>query len=139
MGKAYNQAANSMSSSMRGVIAETSRLTTELDTILGRMRDGQKEASALDKIMANVATRQSLSTTAAGQIVSPATATKQISVGEGIAKKTAGDIERTTTSNTSVNINFQGQNIVDESSKNRYAREVSKIIKSYSGRSVNVS
>lgn len=127
MGDVYSQTAQNMSNSMGEVIATTTRAATGLDNILATMRDGTREATRLDQIMANVSTRQPL-TPINNQVQNTTTA----------SRNTTGTIGMPTTT-TAVSINFQGQNIIDESSKNRFARQISQQIQGITGRSVSVA
>ena len=111
------------------------REASDFDRIIAKMRDGQRENTALDRIMAGMSARPA--TTSAAATASARQPTQRRSTEESGAY-TQGRTETAVSSKGGIVINFQGQNILNESSKNRYAREVSQIMKSVSGRSVNV-
>lgn len=124
--------------SLSHVISTSSRLSTELDVILGRMRDGTREATELDRIMAGMSARPAV-TPLSAMSVSPAQQSGERQAGTASLGSVGSIPQQGDRQLGSVIINFQGQNIIDESSKNRFARQISQQIQGITGRNVSVA
>jgi len=131
------RAANAVDQSLAHIPITTERVATSLDLIIARMRDGTREATELDRIMAGMSARPAV-TPLSAMSVSPAQQSGERQAGTASLGSVGSIPQQGDRQLGSVIINFQGQNIIDESSKTRYAREVSQIIKSIGRRSVSV-
>ena len=126
--------ANTVGSQISNQMQQASQSVTQISQAAFGAVGGTRMANAVELSQRTPINPAAIMQRQQRQSTMPQTITRQTT-----QSRIASEGRRQGQSGPSVTVNFQGQNIIDESSKNRFARQINRQIQTLSGRSVSVS